>query len=114
MIKTVLSPEAVAITTDNSLRSHEPKRETPRSIKSDVNIADNSLRSHETPRSIKSDANITDNSYTSHEPKRERSNLSYVVARGNWEQLMASSKNFQQLMCLIKTLDPQSIQLSFN
>ena len=49
---------------------------------------------------------IKDNSFD--DSKIDRSNVSYVVGRSNWEQLMASSTNFQQLMCWTKTLDGQS------
>ena len=49
---------------------------------------------------------IKDNSFD--DSKIDRSNVSYVVGRSNWEQLMASSTNFQQLMCWTKTLDGPS------
>ena len=49
---------------------------------------------------------IKDNSFD--DSKIDRSNMSYVVGRSNWEQLMASSTNFQQLMCWTKTLDGPS------
>ena len=49
---------------------------------------------------------IKDNSFD--DSKIDRSNMSYVVGRSNWEQLMASSIDFQQLLCWAKTLDGPS------
>ena len=49
---------------------------------------------------------IKDNSVD--DSKIDRSNMSYVVGRSNWEQLMASSIDFQQLLCWTKTIDGPS------